>query len=477
MIWKMSDVFFVMIAISLSMNLLIILLVLLRHFLENQFNMQQISRLFKFVMMYMLIPLPAISCYVLYVLSFHKSYTIMSDHFSQIHIIGNRTIGVSTGFGNHMIFMILMIIWFIGFVCFGIRRYINSRCILRKLEKHSSMSQNLQLLAIKEVLTQNLRINRPVTLLTNTLIPVPFLLGLFHIKIFIPQLELSESELKLIIEHELAHCKGNDYFYRKLIFLFCSIYWFNPFVYILANYFVHINEMACDEVVLYGKSNKERCTYATLIINMAEGKVLIQGAVSLTGHSGNDLGTRIKHVMKKAKKSKGISFLLLIAFVALSCPLSVAVASNGTSIVQNMISTRIEKRYSSVEQAEKCDTHIEYIEVADDKTVTMKAVVVTERGVTWIDYDINIKGTERILINTVDLASSDKVVFYLKGDNSDDKFEAGIIDADKKIRYVISSDGKINHTFCISKNEEYQLFIEGTTSNDIRVSGSIIIIN
>jgi len=235
--------------------------------------------------------------------------------------------------------------------------------------------------------------------------------------------------------------------------------------------------MACDEVVLYGKSNKERCTYATLIINMAEGKVLIQGAVSLTGHSGNDLGTRIKHVMKKAKKSKGISFLLLIAFVALSCPLSVAVASNGTSIVQNMISTRIEKRYSSVEQAEKCDTHIEYIEVADDKTVTMKAVVVTERGVTWIDYDINIKGTERILINTVDLASSDKVVFYLKGDNSDDKFEAGIIDADKKIRYVISSDGKINHTFCISKNEEYQLFIEGTTSNDIRVSGSIIIIN
>ena len=40
------------------------------------------------------------------------------------------------------------------------------------------------------------------------------------------------------------------------------------------------------------------------------------------------------------------------------------------------------------------------------------------------------------------LSYSDKVVFYLKGDNPGDKFEAGIIDADKKIRYVISSDGK-----------------------------------
>ena len=52
MIWKISDIFVFIFAISLAVNVMIVLFAICQPFLERRFHMRQLSRLLKFFIFY-----------------------------------------------------------------------------------------------------------------------------------------------------------------------------------------------------------------------------------------------------------------------------------------------------------------------------------------------------------------------------------------------------------------------------------------
>lgn len=474
MIWKISDIFVFIFAISLAVNVMIVLFAICQPFLERRFHMRQLSRLLKFFIFYISIPMPVFIGYTLYTAILRCSYTIESSDISRVYIIKMKTIGTSTPMGDHFLLYVLLCLWIVGFVYKGIKDTVQIQQILHKLDHYSKPSEDRQFLGIMETEKERLGIRRPVKLLIHKMIPGPFMLGLFQARIFLPEMELSDPEAKLILEHELTHFKNGDYLYRRLMFFLCALYWFNPFIYKLADHFIGINEMACDEMVLQNVGKKERCMYAKLIAAMAGEDFLGNGAVGLTGFTANDLERRITNIMKKSIASKKLSLLFLSLGVAASCSISALAAANGTVILQNAVAEKVESLHS-VEEALQEDTFVEYTSLLDNDNVQIRRLDMIPRNATWIDDEIN--GRERVVMKSVRLSASTEVIFYIKADHTNDKFRAGLIDSNQNVLYVTSDNGKIDHMFKISKTDDYEFFLEGTTIDKIHVSGSVTVVN
>ena len=77
---------------------------------------------------------------------------------------------------------------------------------------------------------------------------IPFGIGVFQKRIFLPDKEYSESELFYILKHEYTHFCNHDLVVKMLVNLFCCVFWWNPFVYLLQNDITEILELKCDRV-------------------------------------------------------------------------------------------------------------------------------------------------------------------------------------------------------------------------------------
>ena len=392
---------------------------------------------------------------------------MVSDDLLYMDTIHKSSISYGTPWGNHWISLLLFLAWFLGFIYYGIFKYTNDRRILKKLEKCSKYTQDKLLIETKREAMNELGLKGPVLLLSNEIIQSPFMTGIFEQKIFLPESNYTQEEWGLLLKHELVHCKNQDYFFRRLVFILCALHWFNPLIYRLSDYFVEVNEMACDEKVLNRQPIKRHTMYAELILQIQE-KELGLATVSLTGHTVNGLERRIRNIMKKTEKS----FAVLVMSMVLMCPLTVFAASWGMSNLQDLVVkklwiTEVEVQQESTELPEKTEFHY-------SEDVIEYPIQINPRGVTSIDITIDGKSVK--YGDSLSLTSGNKVAFILQSDSSSDSFKAGLEDSKGKRIYVQTSNGWIDHTFSIEQSGSYKIFLEGTTSKSIHITGSITIL-
>ncbi len=123
---------------------------------------------------------------------------------------------------------------------------------------------------------------------------------------------MSAEHLKMIILHELAHIKRNDFIVHFLQQLFTSIYFFNPFVWWISGILNAEREYACDDIVLASTDSREYSKALLAGYDQAQSPVLTLGL----GGKGQNITTRINRIMKrKTTKEKGnlLSVSILVA--------------------------------------------------------------------------------------------------------------------------------------------------------------------
>ena len=467
MSWKISDILALLVTLFVSLNILISVISLSGKHLERRMDMGHLSLFLKMVLVFSAFGMPVLAGVILYKFVFGERIYLVSDDLLYMDTIHKGSISYGTPWGNHWISLLLFLAWFLGFIYYGIFKYANDRRILKKLEKCSKYTQDKLLIEIMN----ELGLKGPVLLLSNEIIQSPFMTGIFEQKIFLPESNYTQEEWGLLLKHELIHCKNQDYFFRRLVFILCALHWFNPLIYRLSDYFVEVNEMACDEKVLNRQPIKRHTMYAELILQIQE-KELGLTTVSLTGHTVNGLERRIRNIMKKTEKTKRVSFTVLVMSMVLMCPLTVFAASWGMSNLQDLVVkklwiTEVEVQQESTELSEKTEFH--YSEDVIEYLIQIKP-----RGVTPIDITIDGKNVK--YGDSLSLTSGNKVAFILQSDSSSDSFKAGLEDSKGKRIYVQTSKGWIDHTFSIEQSGSYKIFLEGTTSKSIHVTGSITIL-
>lgn len=158
----------------------------------------------------------------------------------------------------------------------------------------------------------------------------PFVWGILRPRIYLP-FSLSEPELSAVLAHERAHLARRDTLWKPLGFLFLSIFWFHPLVWISYFCFCRDLELACDERVITAMSSTERLGYSEALLTLStRGKA---GGLCPVAFGEQSIKTRIKRILDYKKPGVWV-FLLTAAFCVLVavCFMTQPVARDGVLI-------------------------------------------------------------------------------------------------------------------------------------------------
>ena len=159
------------------------------------------------------------------------------------------------------------------------------------------------------------QISRPLAVRSSDLISSPLTYGILHPVILLPKKldRNDQAALQYVLTHEYVHIRRFDAITKILFAAVLCIHWFNPLVwvmYVLANRDI---ELSCDAWVIRMMGEKNRSSYALMLIKMEERR---NGMSALWNHFGkNAISERIEAIMK-FKKTSIWACILALALIA-----------------------------------------------------------------------------------------------------------------------------------------------------------------
>lgn len=221
----------------------------------------------------------------------------------------------------------LPLIWLAGVLVFTLFYGIRFVRFKRKIIRTSlEIDDRLTLLALENSMTE-MGINGNLRILSNNIIKTPILTGMFKTFLILPEVEISERELNVILKHELTHFKRRDLWVKSLALMVNAIHWFNPVAYRLTKNIDSFCELSCDEQVVSDMSMEERKFYGETILNVLY-RVVNQhtGMYATLAESKRGIERRLAHMMNVKNTSKRI-IIVSIAIAATLCITGIAMAS------------------------------------------------------------------------------------------------------------------------------------------------------
>ena len=147
----------------------------------------------------------------------------------------------------------------------------------------------------------NIDIAKNIQIKISRTIVTPLTIGFLKPIILIPVAAingLTAKQLEVILLHELAHIKRNDYFINLLLMLVDAVMFFNPFSKYISRLIDKQRELSCDDAVLeYNYSNS---LYAEALLNVAKSQMQANslfGVMPAVNNNQQDLIHRIKRIL------------------------------------------------------------------------------------------------------------------------------------------------------------------------------------
>ena len=218
---------------------------------------------------------------------------------------------------------LLLYLWLSGIVFFGIRFGRQLLCAHR-LARRATRFDHPRLAALLAAARYSLQIRREVPVLQSSQIDIPLATGILHPVILLPASagEWTESELRIVLLHELAHVCRADIAARAVAMIACAIHWFNPLVWMLGRLSTTDAELAADDIVL--RAGVRPSTYADALLNLA-GSVFhfpaAQPAMPLARRGG--LADRVHAILHESERGTDIGRFTRIAVIGGSCAVGV----------------------------------------------------------------------------------------------------------------------------------------------------------
>lgn len=263
---------------------------------------------------------------------------------------------------------ILIFIWFIVsaiIFCRKFKNYKNTITFFRILPLNKDKAINDILLNLKE----DLNIHKNVNLIIYNEVKSPLIIGYLNPIIMLPNIGLSDAELKGILTHELMHLKYNHTIYKLISEILVTIFWWNPFFYILCSETNNVLEFHADKKLSEYLNRKQVISYLDGIIkvvdNYSEDNNKITLSFSLVEKSNqNMLNQRFILLTKRLYSNKNIKNNII--FISIMC---VFYAVSYMFIIQ-----------PAFEPTEE--------DYADGVAVTENSYILTENGL-YVIYDEN----------------------------------------------------------------------------------------
>lgn len=206
-------------------------------------------------------------------------------------------------------------IWLVAASALAAFKIFPGRAALRLL-KNSSADPDEELCDIYREICTALSMKKFPRLAVNGQISGPFLAGIVHPCIYLPENSYTPNEIRLVLEHELCHYKRKDLWYKLLLNTVSTVYWFNPLLLVMRREAERDMETLCDAAVSAGKNRDEKLQYSRVILKTA---VNMQGRKSFLSSGLNDgsleLERRLRTVMNGETYKRGFILALCTVLV------------------------------------------------------------------------------------------------------------------------------------------------------------------
>lgn len=229
---------------------------------------------------------------------------------------------------------VFSLIWFAGILILTIYKTIVYRFSLSSLQRWSVPESDRRILEMYRYCCRKKHIGRPPRLMVSPKLFSPVLAGLKETRLYIPQTNYSMEELQLIFYHELSHYKCRDLWYKMLLLIVKTIYWFNPLLYVMAAEAEKDIENLCDSSVIETCEKPERQLYNQLLLKTAA----FQNHVPYLATSLNDstliFKERILYMRNIALLNTRLTPALLLTAVLLCCNVALGCTIGAASTAQ-----------------------------------------------------------------------------------------------------------------------------------------------
>ncbi len=162
---------------------------------------------------------------------------------------------------------IIIFIWILAFICF-LSFYILNYIIFKVKIKNNTTKINNEIL--DEVLKE-LNIKRNIRLMKCEFIESPMLVGFLNPTIYMPNIDYTKEEERIIYKHELTHFKRKDNWYKLILIIAKCIHWFNPVIHLMIKQANKDLEYSCDDLIINDLGLEERKKYSRIILKTMEG--------------------------------------------------------------------------------------------------------------------------------------------------------------------------------------------------------------
>lgn len=188
--------------------------------------------------------------------------TPASSHGETI-VLSNSTVSV------YGLLQLFAWIWPIGAIILGSSRILRYRFSLWHLQRWSCPVADPDILRLYREIYRSMQIRRPPKLLTNSRLTTPVLAGLCETRLYLTDIQYPSNELAFILRHELTHYQHRDLWYKLLLLIVSTVYWFNPVLLLMRNEAEKDIENLCDSRVVRHFSRKDRLAYGQLLLKTA----------------------------------------------------------------------------------------------------------------------------------------------------------------------------------------------------------------
>lgn len=174
-----------------------------------------------------------------------------------------------TAYAKYIVFDIVIPCLWAGIMGILLLRHLWLRRKVNRLRVNDLLTDK-KILKIFEQTKKELNIKKDIVLINKKGILSPAIYGITNTKIFLDEdnvKEKTDKEIQYIFMHELSHYQGKDLIINFVLNLLKTIYWFNPFLYVLFKRMRQDMELKADANVLKHLKPEENKEYAMTIIN------------------------------------------------------------------------------------------------------------------------------------------------------------------------------------------------------------------
>ncbi|WP_417386368.1 M56 family metallopeptidase [Gimesia sp.] len=180
-------------------------------------------------------------------------------------------------------------LWFVGAVFILTRMLITHRRFSRKINQLPA-STDQRLLKLWNTCCEQVHFRGSVSVIVTDDISQPSVMGARRPKLLLPTdlTELSDSQLQLIMLHELAHLIRRDLWVNWFLFGLKLLHWWNPLYWLAATRYSNLREQSRDAMVLRWREQQDNDThcdpsreFSELLLTLAQRDPVSRWRISL----------------------------------------------------------------------------------------------------------------------------------------------------------------------------------------------------